>query len=235
LRIAVVHNGVSEALPIARQRAIKPTIVCLGRLVPHKQVDHLLQAAAQLREEFPDLRVRVVGDGWWADHLRADAAAMAVDDLVEFTGFVDDAQKAKELADAWVLAIPSLKEGWGLVVVEAATYAVPAIGYRSAAGVAESIVDGVTGLVVDGGNQEFTEALRRLLRDSRLRDELGRAAEERAALFSRSTTAEEFGAVLAGVFAGTDGIGSAMVDSSRVTNMRPVTLGGPDGSPGNWG
>ncbi len=228
-RIAVVHNGVSAALPVTETRSTTPTIVCLGRLVPHKQVLHLLEAAADLRHEFPDLHVRVVGDGWWADQLRADAVALDVHDIVEFTGFVDDEQKANELARAWVLAIPSLKEGWGLVVVEAATYGVPAIGYRSAAGVAESIVDGVTGLVVDGGSKEFTDALGRILRDCRLRDELGRAAKARAEQFSWSTTAEEFGAVLAAV-----ATQHGLVDSSMVEDMEPVTLSGPKGSSGEW-
>ena len=50
---------------------------------------------------------------------------------------------------AWVHVLPSRKEGWGLAVTEAAQHAVPTIGYRCSGGLTDSIVDGVTGLLVD--------------------------------------------------------------------------------------
>ena len=50
---------------------------------------------------------------------------------------------------SWVHVLPSRKEGWGLAVIEAAQHAVPTIGYRSSGGLTDSIVDGVTGVLVD--------------------------------------------------------------------------------------
>ena len=89
----------------------------------------------------------VVGDGWWSASLAEEAERLGVTDLVEFTGFVDGRPSTASSPRAWVLALPSLKEGWGLtVVMEAAGYAVPTVGYAAAGRVAESVVDGVTGI-----------------------------------------------------------------------------------------
>ena len=156
----------------------------------------MLRAAAVLRQEIPGLTVAVVGDGWWADELAEEARRCGVDDIVEFTGFATEELKHRELARAWVLALPSLKEGWGLVVLEAAGYGVPSVGYAHAGGVAESVVDGETGLLADT-EDEFVDALRTLLVDTPLRERLGTAALARSFEFGWDTAARAFGEVLA--------------------------------------
>lgn len=200
-RISVVHNGVSahDAGPVQPERmAPQPTVTVLGRLVPHKQVEHVLHAARRLRVEIPDLRVLVVGDGWWAPHLLDLSRSWDLDDVVTFTGYVDDATRDRLLRESWVLALPSLKEGWGLVVMEAAARGVPAIAYEQAGGVSESIQHGRTGLLVGPGYDvdAFTGALRRLLTDRAQRDDLGRRAHERAANFDWEQSTDAFEAVL---------------------------------------
>ncbi len=195
-RISVVHNGTAAPPETAYGPDPEPRILVLGRLVPHKRVEHVLTAAAALRSDHPGLRVAVVGDGWWAPRLGEHAHRLGVDDLVEFVGFVDEARKHTELARAWVLALPSLKEGWGLVVLEAAGHGVPAVGYRAAGGVAESIVDGRTGILVDGAEPEFTAALAALLGDPLLRKEYGEQARERSGTFGWADTAAAFAAVI---------------------------------------
>ncbi len=194
-RIEVVHNGVERPVRDA-EPADHPRILVLGRLVPHKRVEHVLAAAAVLLPDHPDLRVAVVGDGWWAPELAAEAERLGVTDLVEFVGFADEETKHLELSRAWVLALPSLKEGWGLVVMEAAGYAVPSVGYAAAGGVAESIVDDVTGLLAED-QSSFTSALRRLLDDPALRSELGGAAAARTWEYGWETAARSFARVLA--------------------------------------
>ena len=90
----------------------------LGRLVRHKRVEHVLETAVRLQARWPKLRVAVVGDGWWARELRDRARQLGLDDVVEFLGYVDEQHKHEELARAWLLAAPSIKEGWGLGVVK---------------------------------------------------------------------------------------------------------------------
>ena len=60
-------------------------------------------------------------------------------ELVTFHGQVSDAERDRLLDEAWLLLAPSVKEGWGIAIMEAAARAVPAVGYRSAGGVTESI------------------------------------------------------------------------------------------------
>jgi len=194
-RITVVRNGTSgpsvgEA-GTSVARAAEPTIAYLGRLVPHKRIELILDAAAQLRGEFPDLRVQVIGQGTWDQQLREHAAARALDG-VSFEGFVDDVTKRRLLARAWVLVQPSLKEGWGLSVVEAAAMGTPAVAFP-VGGLTESIVDGETGLLAETFDQ-FVDAIRLLLQDPVLRETLGRAARERStALTWESTAAQVLG------------------------------------------
>ena len=87
--------------------------------------------------------------------------------------------KHQVLQRCWVHVLPSRKEGWGLAVTEAAQHGVPTIGYRSSGGLTDSIVDGVTGLLVDD-HDELVTGLERLLTDPVLRDQLGAKAQARS-------------------------------------------------------
>ena len=115
--------------------------------------------------EFPDLRLHVVGSGWWEGNLHAYAEQRGAGDTVVFEGHVDEERKHEVYEQAWVLALPSLKEGWGLVVGEAGMHDTPTVAYSSAGGTRESIEDGVSGMLVDDP-EELTDALGEVLRDS---------------------------------------------------------------------
>ncbi len=148
--ISVVRNGLTShpALPGGEAQA-GPRLIVVSRLVPHKQIEHILLVARALRSEFPSLRVDIVGDGWWRAHLREHSRDWNLDDIVTFHGHVDDAQRDVLLAAATVQLLPSVKEGWGLVVLEAAAQGTPTIGYRSSGGLRESVHDGVTGWLAE--------------------------------------------------------------------------------------
>ncbi len=126
-----------------------PRVALLSRLVPHKQIEDALDAVAELRPRIPGLHLDIVGGGWWRDRLVDHARLLGVSDAVTFHGHVDDVTKHQVLQRCWVHVLPSRKEGWGLAVTEAAQHGVPTIGYRSSGGLTDSIVDGVTGLLVD--------------------------------------------------------------------------------------
>lgn len=200
-RIAVVHNGVDRQpdQPAAERTpapADPPVICCVARLVPHKRIEHALEVLARLRPRWPDLRLTVVGDGWAADAIRRRAAELGVASSVDLLGHVDEATKHRVLARASVHLCPSLKEGWGLVIMEAATHGVPTVAYRSGGGVADSVVDGETGLLADDLD-DFTACVARLLEDGDLRARLGRAAMSRSWNYAWPTTVAAFADVLA--------------------------------------
>jgi glycosyltransferase involved in cell wall biosynthesis len=194
-RTTVVHNGTSPPLPTAAGRAAVPTIAVLGRVVPHKRVELVLEAAAALRSEVPGLQVEVAGDGYWLPELRAKVAELGLEGVVHLHGRVTEQEKHDLLARAWVHAVPSLKEGWGLSVVEAGTHGTPSVAFRAAGGLAESVLDGVTGVLVDD-EPALRAALQQLLEQPPLRDRLGAGARRHAARFTWGATAAAFSDVL---------------------------------------
>lgn len=196
--ISVVHNGTEVPRPVPSVRTAHPSICVLGRLVPHKRVELAMASVARLSDRFPDLRLTVVGHGWWHAELRAEADRLGVADRVDFLGFVDEQTKAEVLAASWLLAVPSLKEGWGLSVVEAASHGTPAVAFHGAGGLAESILDGRTGVLVDGGAGEwaYADAVGALLADPARREALGAQAAQHARRFTWARTVERFEEVL---------------------------------------
>jgi glycosyltransferase involved in cell wall biosynthesis len=199
-RVAVVHNGTDIARPVEVQESQSPMIAVVGRLVPHKQVEHAIDAALSLRSKFPDLRLHVVGTGWWEANLHEYAEQRGAGDTVVFEGHVDEQRKHEVYEEAWVLALPSLKEGWGLVVGEAGMHGTPAVAYRSAGGTTESIADGLSGLLVDTP-AELTSALGDVLRDESPRRQLAKGAREMSHAFTWEHAQESFAVVLAEVLA----------------------------------
>ncbi|WP_227985058.1 glycosyltransferase family 4 protein [Nocardia spumae] len=201
MRVAVVRNG-AEPIPAQSptgaepMRTPYPSVVVLSRLVPHKQIEDALAVVAGLRHRLPGLRLDVVGDGWWADNLKHRARELGIADAVDFHGYVDEPRKHELLSRAWVQVLPSRKEGWGLAVIEAAQHGVPTIGYRSSRGLTDSVVDGVTGVLVDDSAQ-LTETVGELLTDSGARIVMGAKARARAREFSWEQTGYGVGQVLA--------------------------------------
>lgn len=176
-RIRVIHNGTRPPRLTGQPRAEDPTIVVLGRLVPHKRVEHAVDVIAALARTYPRARLRVLGEGWWHDRISAHARARDVADRVDMLGFVDERTKAEELDRAWLSLAPSIKEGWGLSVVEAASHGVPTVAYHGAGGLSESIIDGRTGVLVESLDA-MTSAVRVLIEDAPRRARMAEEAKE---------------------------------------------------------
>ena len=195
-RISVVHNGIDAPSPArSGSRSPLPTICVLGRLVPHKQVEDALDVAAAVRKNHPDLRVEIVGEGWWHQTLLHHTRRLGLTDAVTFHGHVSDAERDAILDRSWVLLAPSVKEGWGIAIMEAAAHGVPAIAYRSAGGVCESVVDGETGWTVDD-LAELEKRSDELLRDADLRTRMAENARAWAARFDWPSAGRRFAQVL---------------------------------------
>jgi glycosyltransferase involved in cell wall biosynthesis len=200
-RVAVVHNGTDPVVDVAARKSARPTVCVVGRLVPHKQVEHAVDAALALRGEFPDLCLRIVGGGWWDAELRRYVGERGAGDVVVFEGHVSEVRKQEIYEESWLMALPSVKEGWGLVVGEAAAHGTPTVAYASAGGTRESIVDGVSGLLVDT-QDDFTRAVGELLRDPQRRRDLAEGARMHSIRFSWGHSQSAFAHVVAAALRG---------------------------------
>lgn len=165
-------------------------VVVLGRLVPHKHVELAIDAVADLAEQFPEIHLDVVGSGDWMSKLVEHVELRRVPDRVTLHGHVDIETKHHLLSQAAVMAMPSLKEGWGLTILEAGYHAVPSVAFRHAGGTQESIQDGHTGILCDT-TEEFTEGIRSLLEQPELRAKMGAAARVFALRFDWERTGTE--------------------------------------------
>ena len=142
----------TETAPAARG---SEDIVYAGVLIPRKGLHHLLNAFAKL--DRPRARLVLVGGAENADYARGAAGAglpaRALADRVRFVGAVSQKQLAERLAAARVMALPSLSEGLGRVVVEAMLVGTPVIGAR-VGGIPDMIRHGENGLLVKPGDED---------------------------------------------------------------------------------
>jgi glycosyltransferase involved in cell wall biosynthesis len=201
-RIAVVHNGTDRSEHAGCvPKAATPTVCTVGRLVPHKQVEHAIDACVELRRELPGLRLVVVGSGWWEENLREVVHTAGAGDVVTFEGHVSETRKHEVYAESWVMALPSLKEGWGLVVGEAGLHGTPTVAYRTAGGTRESIEDGCSGLLADD-QDEFVTLLRSVLHEPERRARLSSGAREMSHRFTWEHAQGSFALVVESALAG---------------------------------
>jgi glycosyltransferase involved in cell wall biosynthesis len=145
----------------------------------YKRVDLLVQAMPRILNEVPEAFSVVVGEGNGRTALQELAARLGVGDKVIFTGRVEDEALSLHYQTCDAFVLPSLKEGFGIVFLEAMQFAKPCIGARAAA-VPEVIVEGETGLLAEPGDAgTLAGAAVRILKDDRLRKEMGAAGRRR--------------------------------------------------------
>jgi len=178
-------------------RSQTPLLVAVSRLAPHKRLEHAIDALAQLRPRWPELRLELLGQGPWLDRLAAHAAELGVADAVTLRGWVPEHDKHQALQRAWLHLCPSVKEGWGIVIMEAAAHGVPTVAYRSAGGVTESVRSGRTGILVDDGVDAFVAGVAALLADHELRATMSSACMARATEYGWEASVDAFEALVA--------------------------------------
>ncbi|MGE5218539.1 MAG: glycosyltransferase family 4 protein [Chloroflexota bacterium] len=154
-----------------------PVVGCLGGLEERKGHRYLIEAAARLKADGFKIRYRIAGAGPLRSALEAEAARAGLRDEVSFVGFIDD--PAAFLADIDLVAMPSLFEGLGVAALEAMAAAKPVIAFN-VGGLAESVVDGFTGLLVpprDAG--ALASAIAKLVGSPGLAETMGLQGRER--------------------------------------------------------
>jgi glycosyltransferase involved in cell wall biosynthesis len=164
-----------------------PSIGYFGRLKKYKSVDHLVRAFAKVRREIPDAELVIIGRGDFQPELARLAGELNLTDATRFTGFVPSEEKRRLLEELWVVVNPSMKEGWGIVNVEANACGTPAIAADSP-GLRDSVIDGYNGRLYPYGNIDvLAERLIEILRNDAERERLRTNAIE----FARSLTWEK--------------------------------------------
>ena len=212
-KICVIPNGV-DMREIESRRARRgssrrvdaafsgpgPVVLTVARLVLSKGIQSVIAAMPRIVSDVPGARYVIVGDGRDREHLLRLAAASPVADAVTFLGALSDDEKFDCYRRCAVFALPSQREGFGIVFLEANAFGKPVVGGR-VGGVPDAVVHGETGLLVDPrSDSEVAEAIIRLLKnpdEARRLGDNGRRRVENELTWKQS--ARKFRSVIRGV------------------------------------
>ena len=168
----------------------RPTVLLVGRIVPHKGVEHFIEAARFL----PGVQLLVAGEGSSLETMEHLALALGVQDRVRFLGRVSEENLPKVYAACDVFVLPSVSrlEAFGIVALEAMATGKPVV-VADIPGVREVIEDGREGLLADPVNpRDLADKIQRLVADPALRAEMGRRGREKVlAAFTTETVANQ--------------------------------------------
>jgi glycosyltransferase involved in cell wall biosynthesis len=189
-RRTIVPLFATMAPASAGGHATRRRVVFAGRVVTPKGVAVLIRAALGL-----DAELVICGDGWQLEAMRRLARKLGVHERVRFTGWLAPSELARELAEASVVAMPSLwPEPFGLVGIEAHAAGRPVVA-SDTGGVRDWLEDGVSGLLVRPGDpRALAGALEQLLADPQRQQDMGEAGR---ALVAARFTPERHVAALA--------------------------------------
>jgi glycosyltransferase involved in cell wall biosynthesis len=190
-KIVVIRNGV-DARFIKHDLRHMPrrSITYLGRLVKHKHVEDFIYAISLLKEDVSCVAT-VAGEGESLPELQSLSRRLGLEQKILFLGRVDEEEKVRLLASSVCLVLPSVAEGWGTVLTEAAALGTPSIAYdipgvREQAALVRSIV-----LVKSRDVDQLAIAIRRLMQSPDLARRLGRLGKRDAARLTWEISAND--------------------------------------------
>lgn len=179
---AVIYPG-TDPLRFRPRQKTQPqniTLLTIARLVPRKGIDTVIRSLPTLLSHQPDLQYHIGGQGPDFDRLNSVANEAGVSEAIRFLGNISDEQLPSIYQSANIFVMPAREEsqnssveGFGIVFLEASATGLPNVASHSG-GIAEAVIDGTTGLLVQPDNvTELSEALLTLLKSSQKRAELG--------------------------------------------------------------
>lgn len=187
-KVFVVGEGLNfKPLEKLEEKQAHPVIAFAGRLKKAKRPDQAVRAFGIVKKEIPSVELWIIGDGYLRKRLMRIAR-----EGITFFGSVSSKERRALIKKAWVLVNPSVREGFGLNVIEANALGVPCVAYN-VPGLKDAVIDGKTGLLVETGDVEaLAKTIVRILTDDALRLRLSKEALTYSSGFSWNKVADEF-------------------------------------------
>lgn len=193
-QIKVLPMGVNLIpLPENIKKEKVPTLIFVGRLSQMKGIEDGIKAFRLVQKRFPQAQLWVVGTGEkeYENELKKHVKKLKLDKSVSFFGFVSEKEKLTLMKQAHILIHSSVREGWGLVVIEANAMGTPAVVYN-VPGLRDSTKNGVTGLICAKNTPEnLAKNVIKLLEDKFLYETLQKNAYQWSKNFTWDKTAKE--------------------------------------------
>jgi len=208
-KIVVVYNGIDVAASerdVASKKKLRHELrlrdkslllTTMGRLAEQKGHVYLITALEKLVDEFPFVTLLLAGEGPLRKALESEVIKKGLTEHIIFTGFRQDFRNILSVTDIFVF--PSLDEGFPFMIIESMAAGNPVIATR-VGGVPEAVIDGVTGILVPPKDEDaLYVAIRSLLKDAALRNEMGeKGMQSVAAFFTKEKMVRETFALYGG-------------------------------------
>lgn len=191
--IYMVPEGVDHKLYKPRKKSDDLCVAYIGSMMKYKRINDIVTAMKYVIKELPEAKLILAGRGnIGVAGLKRLVAKLELQDNVSFLGPIPEEEKLKLLAEIQLLVYTSVREGFGLSVLEAAACGTPAIAY-DVPGLRDAVIHGKTGLLVPYKDiKALSRAIMMMLTDKALRTRLSENAYAQSLTFSWDRTAEEF-------------------------------------------
>ena len=190
--VETIHNGFILREPSGEGRKDPYSMIQVGHLIPSKRTDVTIRAFAELREEFPQMKLTVIGAGYQRPMLEALAAELNVADSVRFLGQIPNRDVFSEMEKASYFVMASKPEGFGIVYLEAMAAGCVVIGTQGQ-GIADIIRHSENGFLVPADDPgAIVQILRTCLRDPQAWAVIAENAQALAHQMNWSVNAEQY-------------------------------------------
>ena len=177
-RITVAYPGVDHNFKPGKKPNNQFTLLFLGGLKQRKNPQFLLKLLAKLNNR--KIKLVFAGTGPLLTELKKLTESLQLENQVQFTGFVREQDKVNIYQSADILLLPSLKEGFGMTITEAAACGIPSIGADHYS-ISEIIKDGKTGYLAKPNDlKDWSNKLIQLIKEPKLRLQMGKEARKHA-------------------------------------------------------
>ena len=179
--IHVVRNGID----LRKINEIKPSIntcdiIFIGRFIKEKNLDILIESVAHIKKDLPKIKCHIIGDGPEKNRLFSQVSDLRLENNVKFFGFLDYDEVIAMIKSSKVLVLPSIREGFGIVVLEAFACGVPVVTVKSPQNAAYELVNEETGFIVDLNVRELSDSIYKLITSDELNKKFSDAAVRKA-------------------------------------------------------
>jgi len=183
--------------PTPLPKDVVKLILCVARFTPQKGLDYLLKACRMLRDKRINFKMTIVGEGPSKESLQEEIVGLHLEDVVSLVDVVPQSELNQLYAESYLCVLPSIEEGFGLVLVEAQLCKRPVVGTRSG-GITDIIEDGESGLLVlPRDHESLAQAMERILTDRQLAERLAEGGYRSAlARFSPQAVLQKYLEVL---------------------------------------
>lgn len=190
--VEIINPGINATEYKKQKKTSYMSVLYLGRLKPYKNIDVAIKAFAEVLKSQKNAVFYIAGVGESLNSLRKLVDELNISGSVKFLGRVSEEEKSDLLSSCWIMVQPSMIEGWGITVIEANASGTPVVA-SDVNGLRDSIVDGVTGILVKpGDSNEMAEKILLITNKKRTLNKFSNEAYSWSKKFSWELSANRF-------------------------------------------